>query len=56
MGTAYLPVAAGSPGPFDKKIPSGFKSRISSALVEAGITVTLHPTETRHLRILFLAP
>ena len=26
-----MPVAAGSPGPFDKKIPSGFNFIISSA-------------------------
>ena len=24
IGIAYFPVAAGSPGPLDKKIPSGF--------------------------------
>ena len=28
---AYLPVAAGSPGPLDKKIPCGFNFKISSA-------------------------
>jgi hypothetical protein len=29
---AYFPVAAGSPGPLDKKIPFGFNLNISSAL------------------------
>ena len=29
IGMAYLPVALGSPGPFDKKIPSGLYSSIS---------------------------
>jgi len=31
MSIAYFPVAAGSPGPFDKKIPSGFNLIISLA-------------------------
>src|SRR6476660_5566677 len=43
-GTAYLPVAAGSPGPFDRKTPSGFIARMSSAEVVAGTTVTLQPS------------
>jgi hypothetical protein len=30
-GTAYSPVAAGSPGPFDRNTPSGLCARISSA-------------------------
>ena len=33
--------AAGSPGPLDRKIPSGSKARVSSAGVEAGTTVTV---------------
>ena len=37
---AYFPVAAGSPGPFDKNTPSGFRSSIYSARVFAGRTVT----------------
>ena len=40
-GTAYSPVAAGSPGPFDRNTPSGFIARMSSADVVAGTTVTL---------------
>src|SRR5512146_541726 len=54
-GTAYCPVAAGSPGPFERKIPSGSWRRIASALASAGTTVmarrlepaiagALHPT------------
>ena len=43
-GTAYLPVAAGSPGPLDRNTPSGFSARMSSAVVVAGTTVTLQPT------------
>ena len=39
--TAYFPVAAGSPGPLDKKIPSGFNLVILSALVSHGTTVIL---------------
>jgi len=31
MLIAYLPVAAGSPGPFDRKMPSGFNLIISLA-------------------------
>ena len=38
-GTAYSPVAAGSPGPLDRNTPSGFIARISSADVVAGTTV-----------------
>jgi hypothetical protein len=37
-----LPVAAGSPGPLDKKIPVGLRAKILSALVSHGTTVTLH--------------
>ena len=38
VGTAYLPVALGSPGPLDKKTPSGSILMISCASVEAGTT------------------
>jgi hypothetical protein len=37
---AYFPVAAGSPGPFDKKIPSGFNLIISLASRLQGTTTT----------------
>ncbi len=40
-GTAYSPVAAGSPGPLERKMPSGCMARMSSALAVAGTTVTL---------------
>ena len=33
VGIAYFPVAAGSPGPFDKNIPSGLRLKISLAIV-----------------------
>ena len=38
---AYFPVAAGSPGPLDKKIPLGFNFNISLAVVLHDTTVTL---------------
>jgi len=37
---AYLPVAAGSPGPLDKKIPSGLSFIISSAVFLQETTLT----------------
>src|SRR5215475_1558055 len=42
-GTAYSPVAAGSPGPFERNTPSGLSARMSSAEVLAGTTVTFLP-------------
>ena len=53
---AYLPVAAGSPGPFDKKIPFGFKDIIFSAGVFAGTTLTSQLRSEKHLKIFFLIP
>ena len=53
IGIAYFPVAAGSPGPFDKNIPSGFKFNISFALVLHGTTFTLHLKSEKYLRIFF---
>ena len=41
ISIAYFPVAAGSPGPLDKKTPFGFNFKISAALVLHGTTVTL---------------
>ena len=55
-GTAYLPVSAGSPGPFDRNTPSGFIARMSSAEVVAGTTVTLQPTPASSRRMLRLMP
>ena len=39
MGIAYFPVALGSPGPLDKKMPSGLYPSISFDLVSAGTTI-----------------
>ncbi len=40
--SATMPgTAAGSPGPLDKKMPSGSRASTSSAGVEAGTTVTV---------------
>jgi len=55
-GTAYSPVAAGSPGPLDRNTPSGFIARMSSALVSAGTTVTSQPALVRQRRMLRLMP
>ena len=55
-GTAYLPVAAGSPGPLDRKTPSGFIARMSSADVVAGTTVILQPSPASSRRMLRLMP
>ena len=41
VGFTILDVAAGSPGPFDKKIPSGFRATIVSKFVLIGTTVIL---------------
>ena len=53
---AYFPVAAGSPGPFDKKIPLGLSLRISFALVLHGTIVTLQLKSEKYLKIFFLIP
>ncbi len=52
----YLDVASGSPGPLDKKIPSGLCDRTSLAVMLAGRRITSHPAVSRHRRILCLAP
>ena len=44
VGTAYSPVAAGSPGPLESTTPSGLSAMMSSALAVAGTTVTAQPT------------
>jgi hypothetical protein len=49
-------VAAGSPGPFDRKTPSGFWASTSSAVVVAGMTVTSQPALARQRRMLRFAP
>jgi len=53
---AYLPVAAGSPGPLDKKIPLGFNFNISFALVLHETIVTLQLKSEKYLKIFFLIP
>ena len=55
-GTAYSPVAAGSPGPFERKMPSGSWARIVSASAVAGTTVTSQPAAASERRMLRLAP
>jgi len=55
-GTAYSPVAAGSPGPFDKNTPSGLSAMMSSAEVLAGTTVTLQPEPASNRNMLHLTP
>jgi hypothetical protein len=55
-GTAYSPVAAGSPGPFARKMPSGLWRMISSVLAVAGTTVTRQPALASMRRMLRLAP
>ena len=53
---AYFPVAAGSPGPFDKNIPFGLRSKIFSADVLHETTVTLQLKSEKYLKIFFLIP
>ncbi len=55
-GTAYWPVAAGSPGPFDSRTPSGLRASTSSAEVVAGTTVARAPMEVRARRMLRFTP
>ena len=53
MFIAYFPVAAGSPGPFDKKTRSGFNLIISSALRLQGTTITWQLKLEKYLKIFF---
>ena len=55
-GTAYSPVAAGSPGPFERTMPSGSRAMISPAPVSAGTTVTWHPRPATLRRMFFFTP
>ena len=52
----FLAVAAGSPGPLDKKIPWGFMSLIASIFVSSDKIVTLAFIFTKLRRIFFLTP
>ena len=53
---AYFPVAAGSPGPLDRKIPFGFNLIISEANVLQETTVTLQLKSEKYLSIFFFIP
>ncbi len=55
-GTAYSPVAAGSPGPLERKMPAGSSAMIALADVVAGTTVTRAPARTRLRKIVCLEP
>ena len=56
MFIAYLPVAAGSPGPLDKNIPCGLRFKIFSADVLQETTVTLQLKSEKYLKIFFFFP
>ena len=56
IGIAYFPVAAGSPGPFERKIPFGFKLIISEANVLHETTVTSQLKSEKYLKIFFFTP
>jgi hypothetical protein len=47
-------VAAGSPGPLERKMPSGLSARMSAASVRAGTTVTVQPLPASWRRMLRL--
>ena len=48
--------APGSPGPLERKMPSGFSASTSAAGVGAGTTFTRKPDATRWRRMLRLMP
>ena len=48
--------SAGSPGPLDSMMPSGFKAATCSAVEKAGITVTLQPRRVRQRTMFRLQP
>ena len=56
VGIAYFPVAAGSPGPFDKKTPWGLNLIIFSASRPQGTTITSQLKLEKYLKIFFLIP
>ena len=49
-------VAAGSPGPFERKIPSGFRSFIILYSIVDGTTVIFAFKFEKFLKIFFLTP
>jgi hypothetical protein len=53
--TAYVQ-GSGSPGPFERKMPSGANARASAAVVVAGTTVTSQPAAAMLLRMLRFMP
>src|ERR1700738_1231048 len=55
-GTAYSPVAAGSPGPLERKTPSGLSAMTSAAGACARTTPTLPPFPGSWRRMLRLVP
>ena len=55
-GTAYSPVAAGSPGPLDRKNPSGASAITCSNEAVAGTTDTRAPASARLRKMLCLEP
>ena len=56
IAIAYLPVAAGSPGPLDRKIPFGFNLIISEANFLHETTVTLQLKSEKYLKMFFFTP
>ena len=56
VGTEYLPVSAGSPGPLERNTPSGFLESTSSAVAVAGSTITSAPAAARRRRMLRFTP
>ncbi len=56
VGTAYLPVSAGSPGPLDRNTPSGLSARMSSAVAVAGTTFTAQPASASRRKMLRFTP
>ena len=62
LGTGYGSLGdggeggAGSPGPLDKKMPSGLRANTSAAAVRAGTTVTRQPRLASMRRMLRLTP
>ena len=49
-------MAAGSPGPLERKTPCGLCAKTSSEVAVAGNTITSHPAEVKQRKILRFAP
>ena len=52
----YFPVAAGSPGPFERNMPFGLRAKIFSIVVLQETTVTLQLKSEKYLNIFFFIP